>query len=69
MHILNSDHINQHKTPVMSIIIASFQDPRILTAIASVRRFARDQSVEIVVVDGGSNPDLCRQIEAVLGAV
>lgn len=50
----------------LSIIIPSFNDPRIAHAIRSTRFFDDNGSVRIVVVDGGSKPDVQRLIEGLL---
>jgi glycosyltransferase len=47
---------------LLSIIIPSFNDPRIANAIASVRRFDDCGRVQIVVVDGGSAAGLLEQV-------
>ena len=52
----------------ITIIIASYNDERILKAIASVRKFDDDNSVKIAVIDGGSDPELCRKINSELTA-
>lgn len=51
---------------MLSIIIPSFRDPRILTAIASVKRFDDIGCTQVVVVDGGSDDSLVTQICSVL---
>lgn len=48
--------------PLISIILPSFRDPRIITAIASVRIFDDINSVRIIVIDGGSDQKLLNQI-------
>lgn len=50
----------------LSIILPSFRDARILNAIASIRRFDDCNGVRVIVVDGGSPPDLVVQIDALL---
>jgi glycosyltransferase len=40
----------------LSIILPSYNDPRIAEAIASVRRFDDLDTVKLVIIDGGSNP-------------
>lgn len=48
----------------LSIILASFNDPRIVDAIASIRRFDDVAAVRLVIIDGGSSEyvqDLIRQ--------
>ncbi|MBL4783830.1 MAG: glycosyltransferase [Cohaesibacteraceae bacterium] len=51
---------------MLSIIIPSFNDPRILRAIASVRRFDDTDSVQLVIVDGGSDKELIMRVREVL---
>ncbi|MFC3712438.1 glycosyltransferase [Sphingoaurantiacus capsulatus] len=46
----------------LSIIIPSFNDARIFQAIDSVRAFDDSGEVEIVLIDGGSKPELVAQI-------
>ena len=43
---------------MLSIIIPSFCDSRILTAIASVKRFDDIGRTQVVIVDGGSDDSL-----------
>jgi glycosyltransferase involved in cell wall biosynthesis len=52
----------------ISIIIPSFNDARIARAIRSVRSFDDIATVRIIVVDGGSNPELQRMISSLLTA-
>lgn len=51
---------------LISIIIPSYNDPRILAAIDSVRAFDDAEMVSIVVIDGGSSPDVVAGISASL---
>jgi glycosyltransferase involved in cell wall biosynthesis len=50
----------------LSIIIPSFNDPRIVRAIRSIRYFDDSGSVRIVVIDGGSKPALQQTIAGLL---
>lgn len=52
----------------LSIIIPSFNDLRILRAIESVRRFDDVGQASIVVVDGGSKPEVVAKIAEYLTA-
>lgn len=52
----------------LSIIILSFNDLRILRAIESVRRFDDLGQVAIVVIDGGSKPEVVAAIAELLTA-
>jgi len=52
--------------PSLTILIPSFRDPRILATIRSVRHFDNLDAVRILVIDGGSSPDLVEAIRAVL---
>jgi glycosyltransferase len=47
---------------LLSIIIPSFRDPRILETIASVRVFDDLGTVRLVIIDGGSGDDLVEAI-------
>src|ERR1017187_3672347 len=47
----------------ISIIVASYNDPRIVGAIRSIRHFDDMDTVKIVVIDGGSAPDVQRLIK------
>lgn len=51
---------------MLSIIIPSFNDIRILRAIASVRRFDDTGMVQMVIVDGGSDEPLIGKVREVL---
>lgn len=51
----------------LSIIIPSFNDPRIFQAIESVRAFDNVGEVSIVLIDGGSKPELVAGLAARLG--
>lgn len=51
---------------MLSIIIPSFKDPRILRAIQSVRRFDNIGNVQIVVVDGGSDEAFIHRVREIL---
>lgn len=53
-------------TPILTILIPSFRDPRILATIRSVRHFDDLDAVRILVIDGGSPPDLVEAIRAAL---
>lgn len=46
----------------VDIIVPSYNDKRILSTIASIRRFDDSDLVRIIVVDGGSNQELLRQV-------
>ena len=51
----------------LSFVLPSFNDPRILEAIASIQALeAPDKSIEIIVQDGGSKSELLKEIESVL---
>lgn len=52
----------------LSIIMPSYQDPRIAEAIASVRRFDDVDAVRILVIDGGSKPEILDLITPLLTA-
>ena len=52
---------------MLSVIIPSFRDPRLLQAIASVRRFDDVDQAQIIVVDGGSDAALLDEVRKVLG--
>ena len=56
----------ERESVLLSIIIPSFNDPRITNAIASVRRFDDCGQVQIVVVDGGSGTALLEAVGALL---
>lgn len=51
---------------LLSIIIPSFRDHRILEAISSIRAFSDLPVVRVIVVDGGSPPGLVSAMRAVL---
>lgn len=52
----------------LSFVIPSFQDERILDTIASIKEInAPNNSIEIIVQDGGSNKSLLKRIENSLG--
>lgn len=51
---------------MLSIIIPSYRDPRILRAVQSVRRFDDLGNVQIVIVDGGSDPALIDSVRSAL---
>jgi glycosyltransferase len=51
---------------LISIILPHLNDTRIEEAITSVRRFDDCGSVKMVIVDGGSHPDLLDRIRALL---
>lgn len=53
---------------LLSIIIPSFNDMRILDAIDSVRMFDDIGSVSIIVVDGASKPEVLQEIKSRLTA-
>lgn len=53
-------------TPSLTILIPSFRDPRILATIRSVRHFDDVDAVRVLVIDGGSPPDLVEAIRAAL---
>lgn len=48
----------------LSIILPSFNDARIVEAIASVRRFDDIDTVKLVVIDGGSRPEIVDLLKA-----
>jgi glycosyltransferase involved in cell wall biosynthesis len=51
----------------LSFVLPSFNDPRIVEAIASIHALeAPDKSVEIIVQDGGSKSELLKKIKSVL---
>jgi len=50
---------------MLSIIIPSYKDPRILRAIESVRRFDDRGDVQLVIIDGGSDEELIERIRGV----
>ncbi len=50
----------------LSIILPSFNDPRISEAIESVRRFDDVDIVKLVVIDGGSRPEVVSLIRGLL---
>jgi glycosyltransferase involved in cell wall biosynthesis len=52
----------------ISIILPSFNDPRIVDAIESVRRFDDIGTVLLVVIDGGSKPELRDTIRSLLNS-
>lgn len=47
----------------LSIILPSFNDARIAEAIASVRRFDDIGTVKLVIIDGGSKPEVVKLLE------
>lgn len=53
---------------MLSIIIPSYKDGRIIRAIRSIRRFDDTGKVQIVVIDGGSEDDLLSRIRTELHA-
>lgn len=53
---------------MLSIIIPSFCDSRILTAIASVKRFDDIGQTQVVIIDGGSDDSLLMQIRSALSS-
>jgi glycosyltransferase len=50
----------------ISIIVASYGDPRIVGAIRSIRSFDDIGTVKIVLIDGGSSPEIQQLIRASL---
>jgi glycosyltransferase len=50
----------------ISVILPSFRDARILTAIASIRMFDDISAVRIIVIDGGSDDPLVQSIKNAL---
>lgn len=54
------------ETKLISIIMPSFRDERILDALASVRAFDDLGTVRVIVVDGGSEPELVDRIRSEL---
>jgi glycosyltransferase len=50
----------------ISIIVPSYNDARVIDAISSVRRFDDIGIARIVLIDGGSRPDLVERIAAAL---
>jgi len=53
-------------TPNLTILIPSFRDPRILATIRSVRHFDDVGTVQILIIDGGSPPELVDAMSAAL---
>lgn len=53
-------------TQNLTILIPSFRDPRILATIRSVRHFDDMDAVRILVIDGGSPPELVQAIRSAL---
>ncbi len=51
-------------TKRLSIIMPSFNDARIAEAIASVRRFDDIDTVKLVIIDGGSKPEVVNLLKA-----
>ena len=50
----------------ISIIILSFNDIRVLEAIKSVQAFNDNNEVAIIVIDGGSEDELVKEINSML---
>lgn len=48
----------------ISIILPSYNDARIIKAIESIIKFDDAECVEIVLIDGGSSPDIVKSISA-----
>jgi glycosyltransferase involved in cell wall biosynthesis len=53
-------------TPSLTILIPSFRDPRILATIRSVRHFDDVDAVRVLIIDGGSPPELVDAIREAL---
>ena len=50
----------------LSIILPSFNDFRILRAIESIRRFDDINAVKILIIDGGSAPEIIKSVKLLL---
>lgn len=55
------------KAVTLDVIVLSFEDERILRAIQSIKDFDDLGIVRIIVIDGGSSPDLVNDIRALVG--
>jgi glycosyltransferase involved in cell wall biosynthesis len=55
--------MNQQDEVCLSVILPSFNDPRIFAAIASVMRFDDIGCTTLLIIDGGSKPELVAEIK------